>query len=272
MGEIFNISFYAINNTTKERWWLGEVQNVSVVSADESSKVYRAYKKNGWLEEMYAQLKAISANVEDFKDIEPGSFCCIKFRPRDMKILEEPMNFKSGDKAIKSDYYNLKNKNGIPAGVGKTDFIFVPGGIKKKGKATVTYREQVKEIDLVHNQIQDIVYGILAKIHGEDNVSCELNTGHGTKIDIAVKAAGSYIFYELKTANTAKGCIREALSQLLEYAYYPSNERASKLVVVAPVNLSQDSKSYLGKLRKLFNIPIFYQRFDLEQNILGQEE
>lgn len=272
LGKAFNISFYAINSATKERWWLGEIQNVSVVSPDESRKVYSTYKKNGWLQEMYGQLEAVSANVDDFKGIEPEGFCCIKFRPSDMKILEEPMNFKSSDEAVKSDYYNLKNNNGIPAGVGKTDFVFAPGGVRKKGKATVTYREQVKEIDLVHNQIQDVVYGLLAKKYGKNSVSCELNTGHGTKIDIAVKVDGSHVFYELKTANTAKECIREALSQLLEYAYYPSNERASKLVVIAPVNLSQDSRSYLGKLRKLFNIPIFYQHFDLEQNRLGQEE
>ena len=272
LGKAFNISFYAISGATKERWWLGEIENVFVVSADESSKVYSTYKKNGWLQEMYAQLEAVAANVKDFKGIKPEGFCCIKFRPRDMKILEEPMNFKSGDDAVKSDYYNLKNKNGVPTGVGKADFIFTPGGVRKKGKATVTYREQVKEIDLVHNQIQEVVYGLLAKAHGKGSVSCELSTGHGTKIDIAVKVADSHIFYELKTANTAKECIREALSQLLEYAYYPSNERASKLVVVAPVSLSQDSKSYLDKLRKLFNIPIFYQHFDIERNRLEREE
>lgn len=272
LGKSFNISFYAINSATKERWWLGEIRNVSIVSPDESKKAYSTYKKNGWPQEMYAQLGAVSANVDDFREIEPEGFCCIKFRLSDMKILEEPMNFKSGDEAVKSDYYNLKNMIGVPAGVGKTDFVFAPGGVRKKGKATVTYREQVKEIDLVHNQIQDVLYELLAKKHGKDSVSCELNTGHGTKIDIAVKAGGSHIFYELKTANTSKECIREALSQLLEYAYYPSNDRASRLVVVAPVNLSQDSRSYLGKLRKLFNIPIFYQHFDLEKNKLGQEE
>ncbi|GJL75097.1 hypothetical protein [Nitrosomonas sp.] len=272
LGKVFNISFYTINGSTKERWWLGEIKNIHVISADESNKIYNTYKKNGWLQGMHTQLEAVSANVDDFKGIEPENFCCIKFLPCDMQILEEPMNFKSGDEAVKSDYYNLKSKNGVPTGVGFTDFVFTPNDFKKKSKATATYREQLKEIDLVHNQIQKVVYELLVKKHGKGNVACEQSTGHGTKIDIAVKISDSYIFYELKTANTSKECIREALSQLLEYAYYPDNERASKLVIITPVDLSRASKSYLRKLRNLFNIPIFYQYFNLEQNRLGQEE
>lgn len=272
LGKAFNISFYAINSATKERWWLGEIKDVHVISARESRKTYNTYKKNGWLQEMYAQLEAASANVDDFKEIEPEGFCCIKFRPRDMQLLEEPMNFESGDEAVRSNYYNLKNKNGVPAGVGPTDFIFIPGGANKKRKTTATYRKQVKEIDLIHNKIQEAIYGLLIKAHGPESVSCELSTGHGTKIDIAVKIGDSHTFYEIKTANTAKECIREALSQLLEYSCYPSDERASKLVIVAPVHLSHASRAYMGKLRKLFNIPIFYQYFDLEHYKLGQEE
>jgi len=272
IDKAFNIAFYTINSSTKERWWLGEIKNVQVVSRDESKKVYKSYEENDWLQEMYTQLEAVSADVAEFRDIKPEHFCCIKFRPIDMRILEEPMYFSSKDEAVKSDYYNLKNKTGVPAGIDFTDFVFSPGGIRKKGKTTITYREQVREIDLVHNQIQEAIYGQFVKKHGADNVSCELKTGYGTKVDIVIKNSEDYIFYEIKTANTAKECIREALSQLLEYAHYPNHERASKLVIIATIDLSDNAKAYLKKIRKLFNIPVFYQKFDFEQNKLGQEE
>lgn len=58
-GEKFDISFFTINSLTKERWWLGEIKNLIVVSGDESKHVFAEYKRNGWLREMYAQLEAV---------------------------------------------------------------------------------------------------------------------------------------------------------------------------------------------------------------------
>lgn len=268
----FNISFYTINSAKKERWWLGEIHNVHVVSSDESKAAYAAYKKNGWLKEMYAQLEAVGADVDDFKQIEAENFCCIKFRPRDMHLLEEPRLFASNDSAVKSDYYNLKNKFGNPRGIETKNFQFTPGSTKKKETSTASYSSQTKAIDLVHNQIQEQLFQQLVKINGKDNVSCEQDTGFGTKVDVAVRSSGSYTFYELKTANTSKQCIREALAQLMEYAYYLGESRASRLIVVGPVELSKESKKYLESLRTKFSLPVFYRKFDLETKNLGIEE
>ena len=246
--------------------------NVHVVTKAESKSVFRAYKKHGWLREMYAQMESVGADVDEFKSIDPERFCCVKFRPHDLRILEEPSQFTRGDPAVPSDYYNLKQKIGVPSGIETHKFTFNPGGTSKKGKSTATYRSHTKEIDLVHNQIQEQIFTLLALEHGKDNVACEQSTGYGTNVDLVVQYESGYTFYELKTSNTAKQCIREALSQLLEYSHYPNAERASKLIVVAPVSLSSDSKRYLAKLRSLFAVPIFYQKFDLETRTLGSEE
>lgn len=271
-NEKFNISFYTINSAKKERWWLGEIQNVYVVSANESKAVYSMYKKNGWLKEMLAQLKEVGADVDEFKSIKPEAFCCIKFHPRDMRLLEDPQPFSSGDPAVRSDYYNLKNKVGNPKGIKTGKFVFTPGTVSKKGKTTARYSSQTKDIDLVHNQIQEQLIKQLRKVHGKENVAAEQGTGIGTNIDVAVRSAEGLTFYELKTANTSKQCIREAISQLLEYAYYPSEARASRLIIVGLVDLSQDSKNYLEGLRSRFSLPLYYRKFDLETKKLGREE
>lgn len=271
-NETFDISFYTINSTTKERWWLGEILNVNVISSSESSLVHAAYKKNGWIKEMLAQLESVGADLNAFNSIRSEVFCCIKFRIEDMRILEEPLLFEAKDPAVKSNYYNLKNHVGNPRGIAPIGFNFKAGSTIKKGKTTASYRSHTKEIDLMHNQIQDQIFEQLAKIHGEENVSCEQDTGFGTKIDIAVRSSNSYIFYELKTAHTSKQCIREALAQLMEYAYYPNHCRASKLIIVGPVDLSRDSKNYLKKLRSKFFLPLYYMKFDLETKKLGCEE
>lgn len=271
-GQKFNISFYTINSAKKERWWLGEIHDIQVISETESKLVYSAYKKNGWLKEMYAQLLAVGANLEEFKRTDPANFACVKFRPRDCSLLEEPRCFLSTDPAVKSDYYNLKNKVGNPQGIESGKFQFTPGSTIKKGATTASYSSREKDVDLVHNQIQASMIVQLRKEYGKDNVSGELGTGYGTKVDVAVRSGEVLIFFELKTANTSKQCIREALSQLLEYAYFPCEARASKLVIVGPVDLSDDSRKYLTVIREKFSIPVYYRKFDIEKKNLGADE
>jgi hypothetical protein len=271
-GKCFNISFYTINSAKKERWWLGKIDNVHVISSEESETVRLAYKKNGWLKEMYEQLESVSADVGAFKKHIEENFCCIKFRQQDMHLLEDPRLFASDDPAVKSDYYNLKNKTVNPRGIETTGFQFMPGARTKKGETTAIYSKQTKCIDLVHNQIQDQIFEQLTKDYGKDNVACEQDTGLGTKVDIAVRSPDGCTFYELKTANTSKQCIREALAQLMEYAYYPGESRASRLIVVGLVDLSGDSKKYLENLRSKFSLPLYYRKFDRETKKLGSEE
>lgn len=273
LGTNLNIAFYTINSATKDRWWLGEIKNIQIVAAKESSRVYDIYKENGWLDEMYDQLEAVGASVKAFKKIKPEGFCRLKFKPKDMDVLEEPRKFSHDDPVIKSDYYNLKNRIGEPQGIEPQKFQFHSTAmVGKKRKTTATYRGQSRHIDLVHNQVQEKILDRLIKVYGNGNVLHEVPTGQGTKIDLVARHGDKFIFYELKTANTAKQCIREALPQLLEYSYYPSDERASKLVILALVDLSQEARSYLKKLKTLFSIPIFYQKFCQETGFLEIEE
>ena len=83
-----------------------------------------------------------------------------------------------------------------------------------------------------------------------------------------VKNKDGYIYYEVKIAYTAKNAIRQALSQLLEYAYYNDKYTpVSKLIIICDKELNEADKKYLQKLKDKFSIPIYYQQY-----IYGQSE
>ncbi len=270
LGNKYNISLYSINSKTKERWWLGEIKDVEVVTDKESKKIYGEYKKRHWLKEMHEQLKDASANVSEFKAIRPEDFSCIKYKIKNLHILDEPRKFSSNDPAVKSDYYNLKNMFEKPS-LENNQFKFKHGHTDGKRKTKSIYKSHRSETDLLHNHIQNVAYRFLSAKHGEKNIGTEQPTGLGTMIDIVQKKGGNYIFYEIKTSNTIKSCLREALSQLMEYAYYPNNKRAIKLVVISPNKITNDAKTYLNKLRKKFKLPLHYQQFDVEKNELNEK-
>jgi len=91
-------------------------------------------------------------------------------------------------------------------------------------------------------------------------------------VDISVKDGDSEIFYEFKTSNSIKTCIREALSQLLEYSYYPNQERAKKLIIVSQNSINKEAKDYLSKIREKFRIPVYYKQYNADSNCLEEAE
>ncbi|MEQ9415830.1 MAG: hypothetical protein RIF39_18470, partial [Cyclobacteriaceae bacterium] len=67
---------------------------------------------------------------------------------------------------------------------------------------------------------------------------------------------------------SALSCIREAMGQIIEYCYYPTNSNASKLIIVSPHSIDVNIKLYMSHLRKVLGIKIYYQCFSLERNEL----
>jgi len=197
-------------------------------------------KKNSLLEEVLkCQFhKVFSVSIERFSEwLSTGVL------PTE-KLLEDASFFLSPDSAG-----------------GTTPFKFVPGHNKKKtGKISVSAPSSDAMANLLHNQMQNELFDLLESKFGKGNVSTENDTGQGTSIDIVVKTGKSYSFYEIKTAFSAKACIRQAVPQLLEYAYWDCDfNRADRLIIVGPVPVTPEAENYLEFLRKTFNIPIFYE-------------
>ncbi len=269
--KIYNINLYTINSSTGTRWWVGSIKNVQWVHVDESKNIYKEYKNRGWFEEMLRHLKNVDASVEDFANIDPSIFVTVKFHSNDVELETPPKQFNADDPAINATYYNLQPYNGKPSFT-TSSFNFVAGHNPGKTRGWVIYADHKTEKDLLHNQIQNSTYLQFTKQFGNENVGTEQLTENGTKIDIVVRNENEkFTFYEIKTSSSLIGSIREALSQLLEYAYYPAKEEASKLVVISPNNITTEVLDYLKHLRSKFNLPIYYQVFDQSKMKLNEE-
>ena len=274
VGHEFNISLYSINEETKERWWVGRILNVNVIYPEESTSVYYIYKKNIWLKEMEEQLRSVGADVSDFQNVDPEIFAVIKYRTKSLQLLDIPIKFSADDPTVTASYYILLNQKHTPKlFVGTKKFSFYPGHKKKKHSMKSTYERQSFEVDLVHNKIQTNIFTQLSKIYGERNVGTEQDTGYESQIDLVVRDSNNkFIFYEIKTAYSVRLCIREALGQLMEYAFYPKANNAKKLIVVSPNPINSDTKTYLEAIRQRFKVPIYYQRYDSEKKELENIE
>ncbi len=148
-------------------------------------------------------------------------------------------------------------------------FTFIAGHRARASTTTSSRSQRWIDIQLRQNDIQAALFAHLVGIHGAAAVGEELETGNGTRIDLAVRAGNRYWFYEIKTGMSARACIREALGQLIEYAFWPGSEEAERLVVVAEPPLDSEAESFLKTLRERFGLPIFYQQFDMISKTLA---
>jgi len=274
-GRVFNIHLYTINSQTKTRYWVGQIKNACVVSEKESKDIYKLYKNKNWLDDMRQQLKQAQLSPSALKNTKPNIFFNIKYNVDDLELLDNSQPFSNLDAAVKSTYYTtLLNFKGLPKFniAIKKGFKFRSGHNKgkRKAKRKVTAKSS-GETDLFHNHMQNCIYKQLAKKYGAKNVGTEVPAGLGNKVDVVHKKGKKHIFYELKTANSVRLCIREALSQLMEYAYWTREKTVEKLIIVSQNKIDNDGIIYLSFLRKNLNIPVYYSRYNQETDILDTE-
>lgn len=140
-------------------------------------------------------------------------------------------------------------------------FSFVESGSGKKvpSKERET-KSQTIQTEEKHEKIKYHLRKRKIKEHGEDNVKREVPSGNGQFIDLVVRKDSKYWFYEIKTQDNDRLCIREAIGQLLEYSYWPGCEVAERLIVAGEPKLTKDGEVYLKALREKLRIPVYYEQ------------
>lgn len=147
-------------------------------------------------------------------------------------------------------------------------FEFKPGHEDRDVDPVTKSGSPKSKANRMHNDIQNKLYAYLKNKLGTENVGTEVETGSGTTIDVVTQSGGKMTFYEIKTGSSVRASIRQALPQLLEYAYWPDERRAHELVIVSHLSITDESDRYIKCLRREFNLPLSYKQFDLKTNSL----
>lgn len=127
---------------------------------------------------------------------------------------------------------------------------------------TATSRARILDIFLRHREIQRRLKATLTA-EGVRDVRLEVPIGERL-VDAVAQHDGEIWFFEVKTAATVRGCLREAIGQLLEYALWPGATCPNKLIVVGEPPLDISALSYLAELNRSFPVPISYRQLALD--------
>src|SRR5262245_60759369 len=92
--------------------------------------------------------------------------------------------------------------------------------------------------------------------HSTTANSVATRLGVGTWIDAVVRVDGGYWFFEIKTGLSARGCLRQEVGQLLEYAFWPGAQEAQRLMVVGEAAFDDEAREYRRRLADRFELPL----------------
>ena len=144
--------------------------------------------------------------------------------------------------------------------VSEKKFIFKSGRDPKLTATTASYAQRELDVNLRHNLLQDALSRQLIAKYGSENVCREVPTGNGNSVDVVVRQKEGYWFYEIKTFQSPRACIREAVGQLLEYSFWPGSQEASRLIIVGETAPDQDTLDFCRHLKQHFQLPIEYRQ------------
>lgn len=144
-----------------------------------------------------------------------------------------------------------------------TPFRFRPGCTVKASATVMFPAQKALDVNLRHNILEEALYRRLAEKYGAENVGTELENGAGTSVDVVVRQKEIFWFFEIKTEQSPRACLRQALGQLLEYAFWPGTQEASRLIVVGETALDKEGKEYIRTLRERFSLPLEYEQISV---------
>lgn len=136
---------------------------------------------------------------------------------------------------------------------------FQPGHTSRPAVGTATSEAQKRTVEYRQNLIQDRLVQLLQERYGRNAVASEHPTGTGGRADVLVQHRdGKRELYEIKPASTAREAVRQALGQLLEYAFRRNGLRPEALHVVSDAPLDEVTQEYLQTLEARFGLCIGY--------------
>lgn len=283
----FDITLYTVDADTSTRYWVGEIKNLEVISDDEAVEVWEYYGKKGWLASMKDDIKVVNGKLNNFPNKDAIQMFNVRFKPLDGILYNSPIEVSVNNPLYKINRYVLLNNETqydmVDFEADTFDFTNHKSPLPSENSGSPQKKKysrppKMVEMHFLHKEISNKLHRHFAKIYGIDKVKTNVPAGYGcNEVDMIIerndKEIKGLIYYEIKTYDSLRLSIREALGQILEYAMWPNKNRAAKFVIVTQPCPSEEKiiKQYLNNLRKNLNINLYYQSFDPKTKILSSE-
>jgi hypothetical protein len=240
-----------------DRRAVAQIREVECLTDELAQDAVRAYELHGWLAAMRSEVAASGGRAKALDKNEFAPFILnLRFRLENVHWLDAGAPLQAGDPIQKIKRYSLCEVPGamesaLPAWRGRAGATkglstderarFVKGG-------WTTYSPE-------HARMQELLIKQLRDRYPGAKIECERDF-----VDVAMRTECEIVLYEVKSDLNPLSVVRQALGQVLEYAFHPrrKHDLPVRLVIVGRRPLEGSDLQYFERLKHRFDLPMTY--------------
>lgn len=252
-GAPFSVTLFTRAPDVGHRY-VARMFGVEVLCPDDARRAVEEFRRRGWFDVMRAEIAAVGGHPEALgDDVVAAQILNLRYRLDRVERLKGMPVAMQDDPVRRIRRYTLcGSKN-----VGLQHQVDVTGGHEPKTAAYFRNGTEPSWITPEHGAMQERLRHELRIEYPDATVRCEVDG-----VDVLLETDQERVYFEVKSELCTRRVIREALGQVMEYAYYlpPGDDRDVRLVAVGRSVASDDDLKYLDLLKEKFGIPVEYRR------------
>ena len=253
-----NLDLFTIQ-PDKKRHYVATIEGLECLDDSAADAALEEFKARGWHDTMEREILAVGGKVSALGDAKKAKHVLnVRFREDNVRFFPPGTFAKQNDPILKLMRYMLydvtkvgvaaKRRSNPKPSSGSSDLPNTGLVYRRPSYATTFSPEHMKMQAKLMLELKSEYPG--ARILREQNF-----------IDVSVRTASELMLFEIKSDLEPLSVIRQALGQILEYAYHPSRRHnlPVRLFIVGRNPLSQIDAEYFNRLKSEFSIPISYR-------------
>lgn len=252
----FDLSLFT-KDQNKRRRYVARILAVECLSDVDAGIALEAFKARGWHKTMLQEIENVGGNVKALEDTAYAKHVLnLRFKWENIQWFNGDTYASQDDPVYHLDRYNLSN-------VARIEEKDITDRSTRLGNDTLPvirpYMRQSTSAfacDPQHARMQAQLMKELKAQYPHAEVLREEGF-----VDVTVRTPQELILFEIKSNLEPRTVIREALGQILEYAYHPTRNYTLpvKLVIVGRCPLPNADANYIDRLNEKFNLAIQYR-------------
>lgn len=255
-GSPLNLTLYTVE-PDKRRRFVANIYELECLSAQQSLEALGQFREHGWLQQMEREIVAANGKSSALYDTDYTlNILNVRFPMANVDWFPPDTIIPANDWLNDRHRYMLYRLDGEDRKQFET-LLRTPGGRQTALAAKPVFRKGTAPVvcSPEHRRMQAKLLAQLQAEHGADRVHIEVDG-----IDVLVETSDEIRLYEIKSDLNPRAVIRQALGQILEYAYHPprTHRLLVRLVIVGRCDLGAEELAYLAHLKTKFGLPLDY--------------
>ncbi|SAL17450.1 hypothetical protein AWB68_00499 [Caballeronia choica] len=257
-GRPFDVTLFTIE-PDKRRRYVATLRDAECLDDTQAADAIKAFEQNGWLSQMKLEIGNVGGNLGALTDHSWAPYILnLRFRIENTERYAPDAYAVDGDPVFRLNRYNLPDQQDNNDNLGGS----IRTGRESSLDALSYMRKAIGPVKCSpeHARMQHRLMSELKQEYATARIVCEENF-----VDVTVETDNELIFYEIKSDLAPRTVLRQAVGQLLEYAFYPRKQTryATRLVVVGRRQLSPMDQAYLYTLCEQFSLPLEYRMVEI---------